>query len=74
MYKVFAKAFHEVVGPDIHELKEDVKVLKADVKDIKEDIDTLNRKFDATQNRADRHGVQLEGHEKRIHKLETASL
>lgn len=61
--KVFAEAFHEVVAPEIVEIKERLT-------NIEGGMDTLNRKFDAQQDRMDRHGKQLENHEKRINHIE----
>ncbi len=63
--KIFAEAFHEVVVPELEKITERLI-------EVGEGVDTLNRKFDAQQDRMDRHGKQLENHEKRIQVLETS--
>ena len=55
-YKLFAKAFHEVVSPDIQEIKEDISVIK--------------ERLGKMDERMDRHGKALDDHNERIGKLE----
>jgi len=45
---------------------------KTELKEVKDSVDSLNRKFDVQQERLDRHGIQLEKHEKEIKKLQVA--
>lgn len=57
-FKLFSQAFHDVVVPELEEIKERLEKTAT-----KEDIDTLDRKYNAL-----RDGV--DNHEKRIEKLE----
>ena len=63
-YKLFAEAFHEVVVPELAELKDDMK-------DVKDRVGRIETKLDKIDDRLDRRGVALDNHEKRIGKLET---
>ena len=58
-YELFADAFHEVVVPLLENLA------------TKDGIDRIERKIDKSNDRSDRHGKTLDGHEVRIGKLET---
>ena len=62
--EMFSEAFHEVVPP----LLEDV--MKPMEERLSSDIGRVERKLDAQQDRLDRHGKQIENHEKRITKVE----
>ena len=60
LYKKFSEAFHEVVVPELQEIKDKLT-------NVERGVDSLSRKFDAQQERLDRH-------DKRIQTLERVSL
>jgi len=73
IHKLFSDSFHEVVPPLLGDMEERL-ASKEDVNDLIMEVDSLDRKFDAQQDRMDRHGKQLDNHEKRIHALEFAPI
>jgi peptidoglycan hydrolase CwlO-like protein len=73
---IVAEALNDVMIPALESMEERLRrdlASKKDVQDLSMRMDSLNRKFDSQQERQDRHGKQLENHEKRIHVLEAAS-
>lgn len=40
------------------------------MKELRHDVEQIDRKLEKSIERADRHGIDLEGHEKRITSLE----
>ncbi|MBI3289820.1 hypothetical protein HYZ78_00305 [Candidatus Microgenomates bacterium] len=79
-YDKFAEAFHDVVVPvledmqgDIKTMQGDINTMKGDIKEIRGDIEDINRSLDRVVNRQVEHDVTLNGHERRIQKLEKAT-
>lgn len=60
--KLISQGFQEVMIPTLEDMEERL-ASKKEVKELGVKIDSLDRKFDAQQNR-------LDGHDKRITKLE----
>lgn len=61
--KLFSQAFYEVVAPILEDMREEMAT--------KSDIDRIERKLVKIDDRFDRYGGRLDGHEKRIGRLET---
>lgn len=72
-YDKFAEAFHDVVGPVLEDMQGDIKTIQGDIKEMKNDIEDINRTLDRVVNRQVEHDVTLNGHERRIKKLEKAT-
>ncbi len=65
-YKLFAEAFHEVVIPELKEIKNDLTTLLKRTDNIEVKISKIDDKLD-------RHDSRIDSHEKRISKLELTS-
>lgn len=79
LYDVFSKAFHEVVAPELEDIrvnmatKKDVKEVKDTVDNIEARTERIERQLFKINDRLDRHGKTIDNHEKRIGKLEIKS-
>jgi hypothetical protein len=59
LYDTFAKAFHEVVVPELDQIKEDVKETNTRLGRVEEKLVKIDDSLD-------RHAATLDNHEKRI--------
>ena len=75
-YKLFAKAFHEVVPPLLKNMatKDDIKTIREEMvtkDDLNKAVYKIESRIDKIDDRMDRHGKILDNQDRKINNIET---